>query len=871
MSADKFDRFRSYVLKMDSAIQGAGGRRQAFKFCSKAYEFKLHEDEAWGELLEWDKTCAPSWASTNELKDLRGILAWVYRNPSKPFGHMISEGGGRPAQLPKAKAIAPPVEMPAPVELPTKAIPPSSAILAAFEPGELIRVQLQVAPKKEGAWMPKGFGEFMTREQLVAALDAGTLRGNKDAGIYMGQNPVRPGLDNQTAAKDEGVAAFRHTLVEFDAGTLEQQFAIIQATQLPFSTVVYSGAKSLHMLVRVDAPDLEEYKRRVALIHAFPLLAGMDKANKNPSRLTRMPGAIRGDKVQIVVAVNGGSTSWSVWEEWAEEQRRTATAQEEPQEAVAQTEARSTQAPFRVLGYDEEAVVFYLKDLRMIRRVKLDELAKLDKLRVLACDAFWKAQFGKGDELKWSAVEVSEWLREQAGKVGRISGGNLADKIRGRGIWQDGGHFVANLGNRIEVDGERRDGAWHSPEGFEYQSGDALEMAEDAATDDESLAYVELLRSQSGSKEGGLALAGLAANAFLVGCVNTRPSAWIDGQKGAGKTQTAARVMRALGRWGVKAESATEASIRQELKADALMIVCDEAESDGDLGKTRTTAVVELIRKSFDGAGARTSRGTSGGKDAMVWRTRTCGFFSSINDGLTLDRDKQRFIQVRLPSSRTKEDYKLQIPIEARCLNRPGFCARLARRAYDYAKFHLANQEKLAVYLALKLDAARAVDKFASLLSGAAMLTHGRLLTDEEARAIVEGFDLSAFNPGESVESSRLLERLLSSQLDEGGGRKPTVRELIARKDDEAVALLGRAGLFMHRDKGLCVAYTEQGLLNLLADNPWNKDSKRVKTALLAAAGKEKPDKIRFKVPSTSLNAIAIPLEVLEDYGLNTP
>lgn len=56
MSADKFDRFRRYVGKMDAAIQGAGGRLQAFKFCSKAYEFKLHEDEAWGELLEWDKT-----------------------------------------------------------------------------------------------------------------------------------------------------------------------------------------------------------------------------------------------------------------------------------------------------------------------------------------------------------------------------------------------------------------------------------------------------------------------------------------------------------------------------------------------------------------------------------------------------------------------------------------------------------------------------------------------------------------------------------------------------------------------------------------------------------------------------------------------
>ena len=141
MSADKFARFRSYVRKMDTATQGAGGRLHAFKFCSKAYEFKLHEDEAWGELLEWDKACSPSWASTDELGDLRRILAWVYRNPSKPFGNMIESPGRvalpRLASMPdrKSSVVPPPVELPAPVELPKELIPPSRAIMAAFEQG----------------------------------------------------------------------------------------------------------------------------------------------------------------------------------------------------------------------------------------------------------------------------------------------------------------------------------------------------------------------------------------------------------------------------------------------------------------------------------------------------------------------------------------------------------------------------------------------------------------------------------------------------------------------------------------------------------------------------------------------------------------
>lgn len=867
MSADNIERFRRYVRKMDAAIQGAGGRGQAFKVCSKAYEFKLHEDEAWGELLEWDKACSPSWASTNELGDLRGILSWVYRNPSKPFGNMIESQ--RRAALPrlasmparKSSVVPPPVDLPAPVALPTELIPPSRAIMAAFEQGELIRVQLQVASKKEGAWIPKGFGEFMTREQVVAALDADALRGNKDAGIYMGQNPVRPGLDDRTAATDEGVAAFRHALVEFDSASLEQQFAIVLATRLPVSAVVYSGGKSLHAWVRVDAPDRETYNQRVAAIHALPLLAGMDKANKNPSRLTRLPGARRGDKVQRVVAIGVGAASW---DEWTRTHEQTTPA-EEPK---AEDEERAR--PFEVLGYDEEAVVFYLNDLQMERRVKLDELAKVDKLRAIAKESFWKDKFGKGDDLKWSAVEAAEWLRGEAARVGRISGGNLADRKRGRGIWHDAGHFVANLGNRREVDGRPVADAWRSPGGFLYESGDALEMAQDSATDEEAQAYVELLQAQSGHKDGGLALAGLVTNAYLLGCVNTRPSAWIDGERDSGKTQLKERCVWGLGRWVVKAESATEASIRQELKADALMIVCDESESEGDLGIERTAAVVELVRKSFDGDGARTSRGTPGGKGALVWRTRTCGFFSSINNGLNRDRDTQRFVQVRMPRPREKAYYEQTVlPIEARCVGRPAFSARLARRAYGYAPLHLPNQVKLAACFAGRLSEPRLVDKFSSLLAGAAMLTHGRLITDEEARAIVEGFDLSAFNPGESVEQDKLLERLLSSQLDAGSGDKPTVRELIARKDEAAVALLGRAGLFMHKEKGLCVAYTAQGLLNLLPDAPWNKDSKRVLSALLAAASKEKKEKVRFKVPNSSMWVVAIPHEVLTDYGLD--
>ena len=45
----------------------------------------------------------------------------------------------------------------------------------------------------------------------------------------------------------------------------------------------------------------------------------MDNANKNPSRLSRMPGAMRGGTMQTLLATNIGRRSWGEWLEYAEE------------------------------------------------------------------------------------------------------------------------------------------------------------------------------------------------------------------------------------------------------------------------------------------------------------------------------------------------------------------------------------------------------------------------------------------------------------------------------------------------------------------------------------------------------------------------
>ena len=60
--------------------------------------------------------------------------------------------------------------------------------------------------------------------------------------------------------------------------------------------------------MRIDAPNEQEYRNRVNYLFRFLEQRGfpVDNANKNPSRLSRMPGVTRNGNRQYIVAENIG-------------------------------------------------------------------------------------------------------------------------------------------------------------------------------------------------------------------------------------------------------------------------------------------------------------------------------------------------------------------------------------------------------------------------------------------------------------------------------------------------------------------------------------------------------------------------------------
>lgn len=147
--------------------------------------------------------------------------------------------------------------------------------------------------------------------------DIGSVLGdyNAKAGAWIRFNP----LDGK-GVKNENVTDFRYALVESDTMALEEQNAVIRELELPVAILVYSGGKSLHAIVKIDAPNYEEYRKRVDYLYSICRKNGLeiDKQNRNPSRLSRLPGVIRGDQKQYIVDKNIGKESWADWKDWIE-------------------------------------------------------------------------------------------------------------------------------------------------------------------------------------------------------------------------------------------------------------------------------------------------------------------------------------------------------------------------------------------------------------------------------------------------------------------------------------------------------------------------------------------------------------------------
>ena len=194
-------------------------------------------------------------------------------------------------------------------------------LLTLFQPEEYIAYTMESFtpehdPEKrlptKGIWGRK-------RDEIINMLkgtDAPISDYDRAVGAWIRVNPF-----DGNGVNDANVADHRYVLIESDDISLEKQYTILKELELPIATLVHSGKKSLHALVKIEAPNYQEYRKRVDFLWDFCKKNSftIDTQNRNPSRLSRMPGIMRDGQPQYLIDTHIGKKSWNEWFEYIQD------------------------------------------------------------------------------------------------------------------------------------------------------------------------------------------------------------------------------------------------------------------------------------------------------------------------------------------------------------------------------------------------------------------------------------------------------------------------------------------------------------------------------------------------------------------------
>ena len=331
MSLPVLERARRYIAKCPRAVSSQGGHDATYHVAAVLVNgFGLGYGDALVLMQEWNHCCQPPWSE----RELRHKIESANHAPhAKTNGHLLGPGE-------RSNSRRGVHHFPSPADRPVPPDPLRAAVRflsgfrcaeqdlaeaspirmdgdwrydgavlvrALYQPQEQINfvTEFEKTGDRNGEVKarPNGRGMTVERDALVARFEQlGTDSG--EAGAWLRMNP----MDGKGIA-DANVVAFRFALLESDTLPVELQLPLFARLPLPVAAILSSGGRSFHAWVRVDARDAAEYRRTVSRLLELVGKFGVDGKNKNPSRLSRLPGAKRsigaiGDGVQRLLYLN---------------------------------------------------------------------------------------------------------------------------------------------------------------------------------------------------------------------------------------------------------------------------------------------------------------------------------------------------------------------------------------------------------------------------------------------------------------------------------------------------------------------------------------------------------------------------------------
>ena len=519
--------------------------------------------------------------------------------------------------------------------------------------------------------------------------------------------------------------------------------------------------------------------------------------------------------------------------------------------------------PFKILGHNDGIYYFFPRNSGQIFSSTAQGLGSIVNLFRLSPLEFWDEHFNVSGKLSTRKIAelAANALTQEAHEVGIFR----PSSIRGAGAWMDSGRTVIHCGDHLWVDGNSvRPHAFPSRYVYPLRSASFPTGAQPMKSAD-AVQLREICGQISWeNKLSGDLLAGWIVIAPFCGALEWRPHIWVEGESESGKSTVINRIMRPM-LDGVSLRfdgGTTEASIRQEMGADALPVIYDEAEPENLKDRLIMDGLLLLARRSS--SGGRIGKGGAHGK-AEVFTIRSCFAFAGINPAIKQRADESRISRLVIKRAMWEGADQFYKDLKARIrqtLTKEYAHAMIARTLENLPTL-VANCEIFTDAAADVLTSRRAADQIGPMLAGLFLLTSTKRVDYDAAVSFIKRHDWTHHTAvAEASDPERLITYISTSSVRYRGGDM-TVGELINRAyralfDNE---MSGDYGMFLRgmgiwvRQSSILFANKSPPLERLLRETPWVSWSRPLKDI----AGAEHIEPLKF---ATGLNSrsVSVPL-----------
>lgn len=422
---------------------------------------------------------------------------------------------------------------------------------------------------------------------------------------------------------------------------------------------------------------------------------------------------------------------------------------------------------FTILGYDGPRYYFFQHEKRQIMELSKKDFGDTGLIEL--GDVNWWEDHFPGSKGGIDKRAAAQWIFRTANSRGIYD----PTRVRGRGAWLDKGRIVYHHGGYLSVDGLATE-ITKIKSGYVYPMAHSLPDPSPVAMTDEEGAYlVRVAEKVRWSKPASAALmAGWTMLAPICGALSWRPHIWITGGAGSGKTTVqkfyCAGLTKDLAVYALGGSS--EAGIRQRLKADALPVLIDEAESNNERERQRMDSIIAMIRQTSSETQAEILKGTVSG-DSQHYQIRSMFCLASINVNLPgkadIDRLTKLVVNATPPGTPGAQEHWAELEAELTRIDEdPEISGRLLARALSLMPVILESVKVFRKAAAKYFGTQRDGDQFGTLLAGCWCLQKHHVPTEPEAIVLIKGYDWAEhIEDHDQNDAGKALEGLLSSKI----------------------------------------------------------------------------------------------------------